>query len=66
MIRRIEALNYRCLRYISQELRDFQVLCFSKTKTGAVDIISGNRHPSLINWKGEKNLGVLFAGGVLE
>ncbi len=26
MIRLIEALNYRCLRYVSQELQDFQIL----------------------------------------
>ena len=26
MIRRIEALNYRCLRYVNQPLQDFHVL----------------------------------------
>jgi len=26
MIRRVEALNYRCLQYIDQALEDFQVL----------------------------------------
>ena len=42
-----------------------RVLCFAKTKQGAVDIVSGDRHPALRDWKGEANLGVLFAGGVL-
>lgn len=42
-----------------------QVLCFSKTEKGATDIVLGNEHPALRNWKGETNLGVLFAGGVL-
>jgi len=41
------------------------VLCFSKTAEGAAEIVSGNEHPALINWHGETNLGVLFAGGVL-
>jgi len=42
-----------------------QVLCFSKTESGATDIVSGSEHPALRDWKGETNLGVLFAGGVL-
>jgi predicted ATPase len=42
-----------------------QILCFSKTETGAVDIVRGTEHPALRDWKGETNLGVLFAGGVL-
>jgi predicted ATPase len=42
-----------------------QILCFAKTETGAVDIVRGNEHPALRDWKGETNLGVLFAGGVL-
>jgi predicted ATPase len=41
------------------------VLCFAKTKQGAVDIVKGDEHPALRDWKGEANLGVLFAGGVL-
>ena len=41
------------------------VLCFSKTADGAAEIVSGSEHPALINWHGETNLGVLFAGGVL-
>jgi predicted ATPase len=42
-----------------------QVLCFAKTSNGAVDIVLGTEHPALRDWKGETNLGVLFAGGVL-
>ncbi len=42
-----------------------QILCFSKTESGAVDIVRGSDHPALRDWKGETNLGVLFAGGVL-
>jgi predicted ATPase len=41
------------------------VLCFAKTVQGAVDIVKGDEHPALRDWKGEANLGVLFAGGVL-
>ncbi len=42
-----------------------QILCFARTESGAVDIVQGTEHPVLKDWKGETNLGVLFAGGVL-
>lgn len=42
------------------------VLCFAKTHDGVTDIINGDKHPMLRNWKGETNLSVLFAGGVLS
>lgn len=42
-----------------------KVLCFSKSPEGATVIVEGNRHPALRDWRGEENLGVLFAGGVL-
>jgi predicted ATPase len=42
-----------------------EILCFAKTKEGETHIKSGNQHPNLAHWKGETNLGVLFAGGVL-
>ena len=42
-----------------------QVLCFAKTPEGATDIVVGTEHPRLRDWRGEENLGVLFAGGVL-
>ncbi len=41
------------------------VLCFAKTEDGATDIVRGDLHPRLQDWKGETNLGVLFAAGVL-
>lgn len=44
-----------------------EVLCFAKDKAGATDIISGDRHPALRDWKkGEPDLGVLFASGILN
>jgi len=42
-----------------------KVLCFAKTPTGETDIVRGIDHPNLKEWKGEVNLGTLFAGGVL-
>jgi predicted ATPase len=42
-----------------------EILCFAKTPEGATDIVAGNLHPALRDWKGETNLGVLFASGVL-
>lgn len=41
------------------------VLCFARSQDGATDIVSGDQHPSLRDWKGETNLGTLFAAGVL-
>jgi hypothetical protein len=42
-----------------------KVLCFKKTDNGETDIVLGSEHPALKDWKGETNLGVLFAAGVL-
>lgn len=42
-----------------------RVLCFAKTGEGATDIVRGDQHPSLRDWRKEENLGVLFAAGVL-
>ncbi len=42
-----------------------QVLCFAKTDDGATDIVCGDKHPKLKDWKGSPDLSVLFAGGVL-
>lgn len=41
------------------------VLCFAKTSGGVTDIVRGNEHPLLKSWKGEVNLGLLYAGGIL-
>lgn len=44
-----------------------QVLCFAKDETGATDIVAGNRHPALQEWRrGHPDLGVLFASGILS
>ena len=42
-----------------------QVLCFSRTEQGATDIVLGSEHPRLRQWRGETDLGTLFASGVL-
>jgi predicted ATPase len=43
------------------------VLCFAKDPSGATDIVSGDRHPALAEWrKGEPDLGMLFASGILS
>jgi len=42
-----------------------QVLCFNKTDSGATDIVLGDRHPQLKDWKADSDLGSLFAAGVL-
>lgn len=41
------------------------VLCFAKTTDGATDIVTGDQHPELADWRGEVDLGTLFASGVL-
>jgi len=41
------------------------VLCFAKTAEGAVDVVTGREHPRLKDWRGEVDLGTLFASGVL-
>lgn len=44
-----------------------QVLCFAKDETGATDIVAGDRHPALQQWRrGQPDLGVLFAAGILS
>ena len=44
-----------------------QILCFAKDEQGATDIVSGDQHPALQNWKqGEPDLGVVFAAGILS
>ena len=41
------------------------VLCFAKTEEGATDVVTGREHPRLRDWRGETDLGTLFASGVL-
>jgi predicted ATPase len=42
-----------------------QVLCFNRTALRATDIVLGSEHPRLRTWRGETDLGTLFASGVL-
>ena len=42
-----------------------QILCFARNPSGAVDVVSGRDHPRLREWKGEIDLGTLYASGVL-
>lgn len=41
------------------------LLCFGKAPSGSVDIVSGDAHPALREWKTALHLGDLFAAGVL-
>jgi len=41
------------------------ILCFAKTTSGITDIVRGIEHPKLKDWKGELNISILFASGVL-
>lgn len=41
------------------------VLCFAKDEEGASNVVSGTGHPQLRDWKGEENIGLLYAAGVL-
>ena len=42
-----------------------QLLCFAKNTSGAIDIVSGDNHPALREWKGQIFLSTLYASGVL-
>jgi len=42
-----------------------QILCFARGADGATDLIPGNEHPRLQEWKGAVDLGTLLASGVL-
>ncbi len=42
-----------------------QILCFAKNPSGATDVVAGNEHPRLQNWKGQTDLATLYASGVL-
>jgi len=50
---------------ILSQIEPENVLCFAKTANGETDIVRGDLHPNLRDWKGECNLSVLFASGVL-
>jgi predicted ATPase len=42
------------------------LLCFGKTQAGITDIVKGSDHPRLAEWRGNPNLYLLFAGGLLS
>ncbi len=42
------------------------MLCFSKTDSGAIDIVRGHQHPKLKDWKKDVDLATLHAAGVLQ
>ena len=42
-----------------------QILCFAKNTSGATSIVRGSEHPKLKDWRGQVNLGTLYAAGVL-
>jgi predicted ATPase len=42
-----------------------ELLCFARAESGATDIISGDRHPRLREWREAVALGDLLAGGIL-
>jgi len=42
-----------------------QILCFARTPHGATDIVSGDKHPRLSQWKRDVDLGTVFAAGLL-
>jgi predicted ATPase len=42
-----------------------QIICARLNNDGAVSIIAGSEHPQLKEWKGQVDLGALFATGVL-
>jgi len=42
------------------------ILCFSKTLSGVIDVIRGENHPKLQEWKKDVDLATLHAAGVLQ
>lgn len=42
-----------------------QILCFARNPSGATDIVNGKDHPALRDWRGQVDLGILYASGVL-
>jgi predicted ATPase len=42
------------------------ILCFAKTTSGAVDVVRGEKHPKLKDWKKDIDLATLHAAGVLQ
>ena len=52
---------------VINQLESHQILCFAKDANGSTDIVSGDKHPRLQDWKkGKPDLGILLASGVLS
>jgi predicted ATPase len=52
---------------VINQLEPRQILCFAKDSSGATDIVAGDLHPRLKEWKaGIADLGSLFASGILS
>ena len=52
---------------VINQLEPRQILCFAKDSSGASDIVSGDLHPRLREWKkGKPDLGILLASGILS
>jgi predicted ATPase len=43
-----------------------KILTFQNTRNTGAQIIRGDKHPRLVDWKGDPNIATLFAAGVLE
>jgi predicted ATPase len=43
-----------------------QILCFGRSSDGATDLVPGNEHPRLLDWKGSIDMGTLLAAGILS
>ncbi len=43
-----------------------QILCFGRTAEGATDLVRGDEHPRLRDWKGSIDMGTLLAAGILS
>lgn len=50
---------------VLSQLDTSQIMCFGKNDDGAIDIVRGNEHPQLREWKSALNLGDLLAAGIL-
>jgi predicted ATPase len=48
------------------QVKPEQLLCFSKNTNGATDIVRGDLHPKLQNWRGGLDLPRLYAAGLLS
>ena len=50
-----------------QDRHRYLVIRYAKDEAGATDIVAGDRHPALQAWRrGQPDLGVLFAAGILS